>query len=252
MTSAPLVAVAHGSRDPAAARAVEDLVAEVRRQRPGLAVTCCYLEHAAPRLPAALGAAGSGAVVVPLLLTEAFHSRTDLPAQLAAVDPAAVPTDVLGPHPVLLAGLERRLAEAGVPPGDPATAVVLAAAGSSHPAAQRTIRDVARAWRTRGWWAVEPAYASGGVPGVADAVSALRARGAPRVAVASYLLGPGRFADHLAASGADVVSAPLADAPEVAAVVLERYDAARPTSARVDNIEHDPEPSSRPRRSPPR
>jgi len=44
------------------------------------------------------------------------------------------------------------------------------------------------------------------------------------VVVASYLLSPGLFADSLRDAGADLVSAPLGDAPEVAAVVLERYD----------------------------
>jgi sirohydrochlorin ferrochelatase len=47
------------------------------------------------------------------------------------------------------------------------------------------------------------------------------------VAVASYLLAPGLFADRLAGAGADVTSAPLGDAPEVAGLVLARYDAAR-------------------------
>ena len=226
MSQPPLVAVAHGSRDPAAAVTVSSLMTEVRRQRPGLTVECCFLEHASPSLPEAIAAVGPGAVVVPLLLTAAFHSSIDLPAQLDAVDTSAVQACVLGPDPLLLAGLERRLAEVGVVPGDPRTAVVLAAAGSTDPAARQTIRGLARTWAARGWWAVEPAYASAGEPTVTEAVDALRQRGAARVAVASYLLGPGLFADRVAASGADVVSAPLADAPELAAVILERYAAA--------------------------
>jgi sirohydrochlorin ferrochelatase len=226
MTSPPLVAVAHGSRDPFASASTSALMDEVRRQRPGLNVACAYLEHGRPRPAEALAAVGAGAVVVPLLLTEAFHTRTDLPAQLAVAEVGAVQSDALGPHPLLLVGLERRLGEVGVPPGDPGTAVVLAAAGSAHVAAQRTIREQAHVWGARGWWAVEPAYASAGEPTVEAAVRWLRRRGAPRVAVASYLLAPGLFADRLLASGADVVSAPLGDAPEVAAVVLQRYDAA--------------------------
>ena len=231
MNAPPLVAVAHGSRDPAASASVSALMAVVRRQRPGLTVTGCYLEHAEPRLPAAVAAVGPGAVVVPLLLTAAFHSRVDLPAQLAGADRSAVQTPVLGPHPLLLAGLERRLSAAGAPPDDAGTAVVLAAAGSADPAAQQTVRELARDLARRGWWAVEPGFASAGGPSVTEAVATLRRRGAPRVAVASYLLSPGLFTDRLAASGADVVSAPLADAPEVAAVVLERYDAAVPALA---------------------
>jgi sirohydrochlorin ferrochelatase len=51
------------------------------------------------------------------------------------------------------------------------------------------------------------------------------------VAVASYLLAPGRFAgqvrDEALAAGAAVVSAPLGAAPELADIVLTRYAAAR-------------------------
>jgi sirohydrochlorin ferrochelatase len=47
------------------------------------------------------------------------------------------------------------------------------------------------------------------------------------VAVASYLLFPGVFADRLAAAGADVTGAALGAAPEVARLVLARYDARR-------------------------
>lgn len=226
MSAPPLIAVAHGSRDPDAARSAEALVAEVRRQRPGLTVITAFLEHAAPDLAAGVTAAGTGAVVVPLLLTAAFHSDQDLPAQLAAADPEAVQADVLGPHPLLLAALERRLAEVGVPGGDPDTAVVLAAAGSADPAAAQTVRELAASWATRGWSAVEAAFASAAEPSVEAAVTALRVRGAPKVAVASYVLAPGLFADRIASAGGDATSAPLGDAPEVAELVLERYDAA--------------------------
>ncbi len=227
MSAPPLLAVAHGSREPAAARCADALMAEVRRQRPGLQATCCFLEHARPRLADAIADLGRGTVVVPLLLTAAFHSGTDLPAQLAAADPTAVQADVLGPHQHLLTALERRLAEAGVAPGDPSTGVVLAAAGSTVQTAQDAVRRLAGRWAARGWWAVLPAFASGGEPTVQAAVRELRRRGAPRVAVASYLLAPGLFADRVAGAGADVTSAPLGDAPEVAKLVLARYDAAR-------------------------
>jgi sirohydrochlorin ferrochelatase len=230
VTEPALVAVAHGSRDPAAARAVAGLVDEVRRQQPGVEVVGCFLDHARPGLAETLVSLDGPAVVVPLLLTAAYHSRVDIPAQLAGT--AAIQADVLGPHPLLLAALERRLAEAGVAPGDPGAGVVLAAAGSTDPTAIEAVEGLARDWAARGWWAVRPAFASAAAPTVEEAVAALRAGGAPRVAVASYLLAPGRFAGRLADSGADVVSVPLGAAPEVARVVVERYDAARtaPTS----------------------
>lgn len=117
---------------------------------------------------------------------------------------------------------ERRLAEAGVTPGDHRTAVVLAAAGSVDSSWQRHVRDLAASWRARGWWAVEPAFASAATPTVCQAVARLRDRGALRSAVASYLLFPGRFADRLTTAGADICAGPLAPAPEVVQLILRR------------------------------
>lgn len=163
---------------------------------------------------------------MPLLLTAAYHSGVDLPAQLAESTYPVVQSDVLGPHPLLLDALERRLREVGVEPGDPEVAVVLGAAGSSDPQALAQIEAFAKQWAERGWWAVEHGFVSAATPTVAQAVVALRERGAPRVAVASYLLSPGLFADHLRDARADLCSVPLGAAPEVAALVLERFFAA--------------------------
>lgn len=224
--SPPLVAVAHGSRDPAATRAAEDLLGAVRRARPDLDVVGAYLDHARPALDEALRELRSPAVVVPLLLGAAYHSRVDMPAAVAASGRPAVQADVLGPDPALLGALERRLAEAGVRPGDPGTAVVLAGAGSTDPTSVDGVRRLAAEWTARGWWEVAPAFASAAEPSVADVVTDLRRRGAPRVAVASYLLFPGLFADRLADAGADVTSEPLGAAVEIVRLVLARYDAA--------------------------
>jgi sirohydrochlorin ferrochelatase len=235
--------VAHGSSDPRAAATVGELLDQVRGQAAarglaGLPVSAAFLGHAAPSPGQALGALPPGRVVVlPLLLTEAYHSKTDLPAALRAAARAhGGRLDIryggtLGPHPLLLAALERRLAEAGVPAGDPATSVVLAAAGSSDPAAAAAVARLAARWQAlRGWRAVVPAYASAASPVPAQAVAAQLAGGARRVAVASYLLAPGRFAgqvrDQALAAGACAVSAPLGAAPELAGILFDRYAAA--------------------------
>jgi sirohydrochlorin ferrochelatase len=261
----PLVAVAHGSRDPAAADTIASLMnlTAARAGRaglPGLTVRAAYLGHARPSVADVLeelagptpGPGGERPVVVlPLLLTEAYHSDTDLPAVLreeAARDRAGQRLGLhygtpLGPHPGLTRALERRLAEAGVPsaPADAArTAVVLAAAGSSRPAANEAVAAAARAWQSaRGWLRVVPAYASAASPTPGEAVAALRRSGVRRVVVATYLLAPGVFADQVRdqalAAGAQAVSAPLGAAPEVADVLLERYLQCLPSASRACN-----------------
>jgi sirohydrochlorin ferrochelatase len=225
---------------------VSELLAAVRALSPGLDARAAFLDHCAPAVAQVLGSLdGAPALVMPLLLTAAYHSKTDIPAQLAAAA-AAHPgqritvAGTVGPHPLLLRALERRLREAGADVGDAgaraATSVVLAAAGSSDPAANATVAALAARWaRERGWRAVVPAYASAAAPSPADAVRALREAGRGPVVVATYLLSPGYFADKIRTAalgaGAAAVSPVLGAAPEVAEVVLGRYAAAAAAGA---------------------
>jgi sirohydrochlorin ferrochelatase len=257
----PLVAVAHGSADPRAAASTQELMGLVR----GLAgrngwpepdIRTAFLGHAPPSVGQVLGAlAGGGTagsagaapravVVLPLLLTAAYHSEVDLPALLAESGREWPGLgihygDPLGPDPLLLRALDRRMAEAS-PAAWPAaeTSVVLAAAGSARPESNAVIAALARQWQAaRGWRAVIPAYAAAAAPSPAEAVASLRRAGARRVVVATYLLAPGFFADRIAvsarAAGAAAVSAALGSAPEVAELVLRRYADAlgRPATA---------------------
>jgi sirohydrochlorin ferrochelatase len=238
-----LLAVAHGSRDLRSPASIRELVSAIASERPDLRTEVAFLELSDPLLPTVLDdlvAAGDHEpVVVPLLLTTAYHSGTDLPGVLAAArrkHPQLRPhvAEVLGPDPLLLAALERRLREIDVWPGDPNVAVVLATAGSSDPAAKGTIEALALNWATAGWWAVEPAYASASEPTVAEAIASLRTRGAPRIVVAPYFLAPGQLLDRVvaAAEAADAYAAPLGAAPELARLVLTRYDEALAPSGR--------------------
>jgi sirohydrochlorin ferrochelatase len=241
-----LVAIAHGSRDPRAGGTIAELLAAARtraaaRGLAGLEARGAFLGHAPPAplqvLTALAGDPGGerDVVVLPLLLTAAYHSDTDIPGVLAEAT-AGLPGlrirygEPLGPHPGLVRALERRLAEAGQDPGSDrsGTAVVLASAGSSQPSARAAIARMASGWQAdRGWLAVRPAYASAAAPTPAEAVADLLRDGAERVVVASYLLAPGLFADRIReaslAAGAAAVSAPLGAAPEVADVLLDRY-----------------------------
>jgi sirohydrochlorin ferrochelatase len=247
-----LVAVAHGSADPRAAATVTDLMAVTaeRAAARGLnlpEVRTAYLGHAAPSLSQVMSAIGPGPVtVLPLLLTPAYHSKTDIPRVLDRLSGEFPQLRVgygatLGPHPLLLSALERRLAEADPlghagPRCRAQTGVVLAAAGSTDPEANATITSLAARWQARaGWLAVRPASAAAMpttplVPTPSEAVTGLLRAGARRVLVATYLLAPGLFADRIRASalaaGAAAVSPALGALPEVAEVLLDRYQEA--------------------------
>ncbi|MGV9930687.1 sirohydrochlorin chelatase [Streptomyces olivaceoviridis] len=236
-----LLVIAHGSRDARHTATVHALVERVRSLRPGLRVETGFLDFNVPSVHGVLRSlAAEGVrdvVALPLLLTRAFHAKADIPAVLRDA-PARLrirQADVLGPSPLLLSALERRLSEAGLSPADKSsTGVVLASAGSSDPEAIAVIADIAREWWHTGWCAVRPAFASASLPRTEDAVRELRALGCERVAVAPYVLAPGFLPDRIArgAAGADVLAEVLGPAPEVARVVLERYAAAcRPAVA---------------------
>ncbi|KOU98345.1 cobalamin (vitamin B12) biosynthesis CbiX protein [Streptomyces sp. XY511] len=242
-----LLVIAHGSRDPRHAATVHALTRRARALRPGLRVETAFLDFNAPRVEQVLSALHAegvrDVVALPLLLTRAFHAKADIPAALSDAltrlpGLSVSVADVLGPSPLLVDALERRLSEAGLTPADRATtAVVLASAGSTDPEAIAVIAEIAREWRHTGWCAVRPAFASAALPRTEDAVRALRAEGFARVAVAPYVIAPGRLPDRIAAgaeaAGADVVAAVLGAAPELALLLLRRYDAAAAAPARL-------------------
>ncbi|WP_103537630.1 MULTISPECIES: sirohydrochlorin chelatase [unclassified Streptomyces] len=241
MSRPTLLVIAHGSRDPRHAATVHALTERVRAERPGLRVETGFLEFNAPSVPRVLERLAAGGadevVALPLLLTRAFHAKTDIPSVLREAR-ARLPrlhirqADVLGPSPLLNATLGRRLREAGIRPGDlPRTGLVLASAGSTDPEAIAVIAEIARELRHTGWCAVRPAFASALLPRTEDAVRALRAEGVARVAVAPYVIAPGRLPDRIAAgaeaAGADVLADVLGPAPELARLLLDRFDEAR-------------------------
>ena len=242
-----LLAVAHGSRDPASQEVVQGLLAHVRTQRPGLRAEAAYVDNASPsvrRALAELAAEGvDDVVVVPLLLTPASHSKTDVAASVQAGRLAHPRMRLrygrpLGPHPVLVETLARRLAEAGARDEDP---VVVVAGGALDPAANADVAHTARLlWEGRPWPSVDVAFASTARPSVPDAVDKLRRLGHPRVSVARYFLGPGhlpRLVEKQARSveGVEVVvSAPLGVSEGLASLLAGRYDEVRAGDIRMN------------------
>ncbi len=232
-----LLGVAHGSKDPASQGVVTDLLARAAELRPGLRTAAAYVDNASPSVRAALAdlvAQGERDVVVlPLLLTPASHSKTDVAASVQQgrrdhPDLLLRYGRPLGPHPALVEVLARRLTEAGVV-DEP---VVLVAGGALDPDANAQVAATARLlFEGRSYASVDIAFASTASPGVPAALDRLRRLGFSRVAVARYFLGPGRLPTAVERAtqveGLEVLlSATLGAADELAALVLERYDEA--------------------------
>jgi sirohydrochlorin ferrochelatase len=215
-----LVLCAHGTRDPAGASVTAAIAESVAAALPGVPVRLGYADVQQPLigdLVASLGA--DPIVVVPLLLSRGYHVETDINASVE-LHPAAVATSPVGPDPRLAAAVAERLAEAGIANERP---IVLGAAGSTRRRAladAREARDHLAAIRSG---PVSLAFAAAGSPSVADAVRSVRSGGTSTVAVAAYLLAPGHFLDVLRAAGADQVTEPIGPAPQLIAVVADRY-----------------------------
>lgn len=102
---------------------------------------------------------------------------------------------------------------------------MLAATGSSDPYAVAQVRQAGGMLSSLVGRRVRVGFAATGTPTVAALVEGLRAAGADRVAVASWLLAPGVFQDRVRGSGADVVADPLGVHDDVVRALLDRYTA---------------------------
>jgi sirohydrochlorin ferrochelatase len=239
MTAPALVALAHGSKDPRSAETVNALCEQVRGLRPDLRIEPAFLDHCEPS-PAQVfdGLVAEGfdeVVVVPLLLTAAYHARIDVPA---AVQEAAdrhpqlrMPvSEVLGDD-VLLDVLDRRVRSAlKQNRAREIDALVLAAAGSSDSRANASVARLARLWGARHKLPAVAAFASAAPPASGEAVRRFRSEGRRHVAVGSYFIAPGFLPDRARElaleAGAIAVAEPLGADPEVAWLVLTRYTVA--------------------------
>jgi sirohydrochlorin cobaltochelatase len=232
-----LLGVAHGSRDEGSQAVVTELLARASGLRPGLVTAAAYVDNASPSIRAAVSelvAAGHVDVtVVPLLLSAASHSKTDVAAsvQRARADHRGVRFRYgrpFGPDPVVVGVVANRLAEAGATE----LPVVLVAGGSRDPDANAGVAATARLlWEGRSFPSVDIAFVSTTGPSVVQALERLSAQGHRKVALARFFLGPGYLPKQVVAQAAQtgvevVVTEPLGPAPELAGLVLARYDEA--------------------------
>jgi sirohydrochlorin cobaltochelatase len=176
------------------------------------------------------------------MLVSAGHAKGDIPAALAREKerhPGISYTygRPLGPHPSLLAVLERRLDEAlgaGGPEDRAEVTVLLVGRGSTDPDANAEVHKAARLlWEGRGYAGVETAFVSLAAPDVPSGLERCRKLGARRIVVLPYFLFTGILPDRVkeqtgewaaAHSQIEVRSAEvIGPEPELLDLVMERY-----------------------------
>ena len=220
----PLIGLAHGSRDPRAAGAIEKLMRAVADLRPGLSTFSAFLDLSAPDLTEVAGAMpGDRAVVVPLLFAQAFHARVDVPEAVAAAGDSSGVTlltaEILGLGPAVLSALQDAAAAAGVVDTQE---ILLLAVGTSDDVANSGVHDLAQRWAAVRPGPVQAVFATA-APRAADVLAQDRAT---PPAVVSLFLAPGLLLDGVIRRAEPVgvtVTPPLGSA--MAQLVLDRYDA---------------------------
>jgi sirohydrochlorin ferrochelatase len=216
-----LLLVAHGTRKQRGVELIGDVAQRVSATL-GQQVHVSFVDVLGPTPSEVLGQMRDKPVVmVPAFLSRGYHVNSDIPGHIAASGhPDVMVTEALGPSPQLARVLADRLVESGWRRDD---SVILAAAGTSDPLAQRDLHTTATWLSAITGSRVELAFAATGLPRVADAVGALRGRRCGRIVVASYLLSEGLFQDRLRSSGADVVTQPLGAHPGLVRLIANRF-----------------------------
>ncbi|GAB2652657.1 sirohydrochlorin chelatase [Kribbella swartbergensis] len=221
-----LIAAAHGTADPRGIREVRELVRLMARRRPDVPVSLGFVDVDVPALPALVGrvvAESNQAVVVPLLLSSGYHVYVDVAAEVDRRPGRVQAAPALGPDPVLAEILADRLGDLGR-----VDRVVMAAAGSSDRRALDDCSETAALLSARVDRPVDVGYVSG----AGEHLTSVLARTPGRVAVATYLLAPGFFADKVRRlAGGHFVSGPLGADPRLADLALTRYQATLQASA---------------------
>jgi len=242
--SVDLIAAAHGTADPRGIREMHELVRTMARLRPELPISLGFVDVDVPALPSLVDrviADSNQAVVVPLLLSSGYHVAVDVLGEAARRPGQVTPAGALGADPVLAGVLADRLRECldssagGLKAVDQ---VVLAAAGSSDRRALLDCSATAAMLSALIDRPVEVGYVSGAGERLGTVLARMTGRAAPearstsRIAVATYMLAPGFFADRVRRIAGDLaVSAPLGADARVAQLALTRYDAAQALAA---------------------
>lgn len=227
-----LLLTAHGSVDPRSAANAGAIMDQVAGIRPSLDVRVAYCEHSSPGLVDILNECSGKTVVVPLLLTNAYHARIDIPRQIAScgANHRVRQANVLGEDDRLVSVLRQRVTQLGFSLLDDKLGVLVAAIGSADPAANaRTTTVAAKLATGTRWAAATTAFITGSQSPLPEAVNQLRRKGARRMVIAAWFLAPGQLPDRVqrfANQTGIAMTAPLGAHPLVAETVLDRFEQA--------------------------
>jgi sirohydrochlorin ferrochelatase len=231
--TADLIAAAHGTADPRGIREVHALVRQMVQLRPDVPVSLGFVDVDVPALPSLVErvvADGNQAVVVPLLLSSGYHIAVDVSGEVVRRPSQVRAAATLGPDAVLAEVLADRLGDLRR-----VDRVVLAAAGSSDRRALLDCSATAALLAERISRPVEVGYVSG----AGERLGPVLARTPGRVAVATYLLAPGFFADIVRRTSAGLfVSEPLGADPRIASLAWQRYDEALKRRTNYELLRH--------------
>lgn len=236
MTAPALVLLGSAGSDARVAEVSQEIRRRLIAIRPELTVAVGFV-GADPTGPGGreLGrlAGASEVVVVPLLLSDAFHAQPQAAAWLTALqrsapDVRATIARPIGPEAQLLSVLDRRLRDAlRVRRVAELDGLVFAAAGSTDIRSNALVARRARQWSAHHRLPSVTSFATGSGPSTAEAIRTLRAQGRRHIAVGGWFLSPGPLYTHQADlaldAGATAVSEPMGGEPEIAEVVLTRY-----------------------------
>jgi precorrin-8X/cobalt-precorrin-8 methylmutase len=240
------VVAAHGSRDPAAVREVEALIALMKKRAPARNIKLGFLEFAVPTIDAGVRAAvAAGAeriVMLPALLLAATHAKNDMPGELGVLKrdfPGVefhfgAPMDL---HPLMLRLAQQRVAEAEassqrtVKRSD--SCLVVVGRGTTDPDANSEVSKLARMLEEGlGFGASFVCYSGTAEPGLEGGLRRAARLGFERMVVFPYFLFDGVLVKRIYAAADELQSRSpelevlkagyLGAHDDVAAVFLER------------------------------
>lgn len=215
-----VILLSHGSPDPRARAAAEDLGRRVQERSVAddlpVRIHNAVLDHGPSLTEVTRRLADrdvSSAIVVPAFVTPAFHVRVDVPAAREEAERATGVrlhvTDPIGTDRLLIHAMDDAL------PDGP---VVLAVAGTRDAQAIAALEEVSTDWARDRGASVTVGHASQSSPTVSEALAK-----APLASVASLVLYPGVLPDRIRASAADrVTTEPLYAHDATVQVILER------------------------------